>query len=165
MLGHRLRRWPNIKPALVQRVVFAGSSFRRSVSPRINSWRTGWCHWLSGFLSLLALLSPPSRLFPLSSVIPPLLHVSSLRPLGSFTPTLPPAPTYFPDLLPLLSLVPGSVSITTHNHVTPWRRQQSLATSHSLCARSQYNNIDNLGFVYKMPRYTLWKNSHVGLLF
>ena len=24
MLGHRLRRWPNIKPALVQRLVFAG---------------------------------------------------------------------------------------------------------------------------------------------
>ena len=25
MLAHRLRRWPSIKPALVQRLVFAGS--------------------------------------------------------------------------------------------------------------------------------------------
>ena len=24
MLGHRLRRWPNIKPLLFQRLVFAG---------------------------------------------------------------------------------------------------------------------------------------------
>ena len=24
MLGHRLRRWPNIKPTLIQRLVFAG---------------------------------------------------------------------------------------------------------------------------------------------
>ena len=27
MLAHRLRRWPNIKPALVQRLVFAGFGF------------------------------------------------------------------------------------------------------------------------------------------
>ena len=26
MLGHRLRRWPNIKATLVQRLVFAGKS-------------------------------------------------------------------------------------------------------------------------------------------
>ena len=26
MLGHRLRRWPNIKPALSQRLVLAGQS-------------------------------------------------------------------------------------------------------------------------------------------
>ena len=26
MLGHRLRRWPNIKPALDERLVFAGIS-------------------------------------------------------------------------------------------------------------------------------------------
>ena len=29
MLAHRLRRWPSIKPALVQRLVFAG---RRSIA-------------------------------------------------------------------------------------------------------------------------------------
>ena len=28
MLAYRLRRWPNIKPALVQCIVFAGETYR-----------------------------------------------------------------------------------------------------------------------------------------
>ena len=37
MLAHRLRRWPNIKPTLVQRLVFAGVQSDRYVS-LISMW-------------------------------------------------------------------------------------------------------------------------------
>ena len=41
MLGHRLRRWPNIKPTLFQCIVFAGLSLILKTSGEINYRATG----------------------------------------------------------------------------------------------------------------------------
>ena len=38
MLGHRRRRWTNIKPALDQRLVFAGDRRSTSMSVTLSHW-------------------------------------------------------------------------------------------------------------------------------
>ena len=38
MLGHRLRRWPNIKPTLAQCIVFAGINYRDRSTSHHSLW-------------------------------------------------------------------------------------------------------------------------------
>ena len=49
MLGHRLRRWPIIKPALVQRVLLLGSDGAREVVMYCFSLWLGF--WSDGLLT------------------------------------------------------------------------------------------------------------------
>ena len=47
LLGHRLRRWPNSKPTLSQRFMFAGFVFADSVDKTADADQTIWQSLLS----------------------------------------------------------------------------------------------------------------------